>query len=308
MTVSSNVSPVLLLLFNRPDCTKQVFQAVREARPSKLYIAIDGPRTDNASDIVNVTAVRDYVLGNIDWPCTVKTNIRKTNLGCKNAVSSAISWFFEQEEEGIVLEDDCLPNKSFFTFCTVLLDKYRCDNRVRHISGVNFQENDLPGDASYYFSTITHVWGWASWRRVWNAYDKDFLLLDTFLQQKQIENIYPDKKIAKALVNDFKRVQSGLINTWDFQYLFLNLINHGLCIIPRTSLVKNIGFGDGSTHEHFSKPATQKTAEMEVITHPDFVVPQLQLDLKSLAKTYHISLQDKIKFKIAKHTNRHRRQ
>ena len=300
MEVYKCSSPVLFLLFNRSDCTKQVFEAIRIVKPEKFYIAIDGPRRGNTNDVTKIAAVKEVVLNNIDWVCEVKTLIRDTNLGCKEAVSSAINWFFSNEAEGIILEDDCLPNVSFFRFCDTLLEKYRDDDRVRHISGVNFMDSDNKVAESYYFSKITHVWGWASWRRVWKEYDKDLLLLDKFINNKRLLDIYPDKRIMSKLVEDYRRVKSGKQGTWDFQYQFANFINNALCIIPRESLVINIGFGSESTHEHLNKWEESEIKEIGEITHPVFFIPYMQLDMVFFRKMNSVSFKDKVKFKISR--------
>ena len=156
-------SPVLFLVFNRPDTTLRVFSEIRKAQPKKLYIAADGPRAERPNEDLLCQQTLD-IFKKIDWPCEIQTLFRKENLGCKEAVSSAITWFFEREEEGIILEDDCLPAPSFFRYCDTLLEKYRFDTRIRHIAGVNHHSGKRWGDASIFFANHTHVWGWASWR------------------------------------------------------------------------------------------------------------------------------------------------
>lgn len=162
--------PVLFLIFNRPDTTRKVFAEIRRAKPARLYIAADGPRKERTTDIALCEQTRD-IINEIDWPCQSYTLYRKENLGCKLAVSSAINWFFEREESGIILEDDCLPHPTFFKFCEIMLERYKDDTRVMHIGGSNFQEGMIRGDGDYYYSKWTPVWGWASWRRAWKNYD-----------------------------------------------------------------------------------------------------------------------------------------
>lgn len=152
---------VLFLVFNRPETTKTVFEAIRKAKPKRLYIAADGPRKHREGENEKVSSVRQIVTY-VDWPCDVKTLFRDENLGCKSAVSGAITWFFNHEEEGIILEDDCLPHPDFFPFCESLLKRYANDERIWVITGNNFQNGIQRGEASYYFSRYNHVWGWAS--------------------------------------------------------------------------------------------------------------------------------------------------
>ena len=150
---------VLFLIFNRLDTTKQVFEAIRQAKPPRLYIAADGARSSREGEAEKVQAVREYIIQNIDWECEVKTLFREQNLGCKYAVSGAIDWFFENEEMGIILEDDCLPSQSFFWFCEELLERYKDDMRVWHIGGSNFQNGIKRGDGDYYFSKYNTFFG-----------------------------------------------------------------------------------------------------------------------------------------------------
>lgn len=165
-------SAVLFLVFNRPDTTRQVLDSIRQARPPRLYVAADGAREDRPGERERCERVRG-IATDVDWPCEVHTLFRARNLGCKTAVSGGISWFFEQEEEGIILEDDVLPDQSFFVFCEELLERYRHEAKVTMISGDYFHGNNHQPTASYFFSRYTHIWGWASWRRAWQHYDRE---------------------------------------------------------------------------------------------------------------------------------------
>ena len=156
-------TPVLFLVFNRSDTATQVFEKIRQVRPSRLYVAGDGPR-EGYNEEEKVAKARE-IATRVDWPCEVKTLFRDKNLGCAHGCSNAISWFFQHEEKGIILEDDCVPHLDFFTFCENLLDRYAEDERVTVVSGNNFQKGKWRGDASYYFSKFPHIWGWATWRR-----------------------------------------------------------------------------------------------------------------------------------------------
>lgn len=169
MTKSFNV-PILFIIFNRPETTKAVFHEIRKNQPFQLFVAADGPRREIFEDIENCRKVRE-IIQLIDWECNVQTLFRDENLGCKIAVSSAIDWFFSQVDEGIILEDDCLPDQSFFPFCQELLEKYRYDAKIMMIGGSNFQFNKNKFEYSYYFSRYFHIWGWASWKRAWQFYD-----------------------------------------------------------------------------------------------------------------------------------------
>ena len=235
-------TPILFLVFNRPDTTQKVFAKIREARPPKLYIAADGPRTD--AEAIKCQEVRS-IAGKVDWDCEVITLFREKNLGCGPAVSQAITWFFEHEEMGIILEDDCLPDISFFHFCETMLEYYRDDRRVWHIGGANFHDTIKQGKKSYYFSMFSHIWGWAGWRDRWQKYRFDIQSYDL---KKSIPNYSNDLRIQKYFEKRQHQVVSGKINTWDYQYLFAMWENNGLAIVPNVNLVTNIGFGIGATN------------------------------------------------------------
>lgn len=272
-------SPVLFLIFNRPDTTERVFNEIRSARPSKLYIAADGARQDRIGETNLCEATRSAV-SHIDWDCEVKTLFRTKNIGCKEAVSSAISWFFDQEEEGIILEDDCLPSNSFFSYCDELLEKYRFDTRIRHIAGCNLQLGRKWGEASYYFANQTHVWGWASWRRVWKDYDKELSAFNEEEAFLHINKIFDDPLVAEEWKKIFGMLKKDLINTWDYQLAIINFFNNSLSINPNFNLISNIGFRADGTHTlHSDNPyANLPLQEIGKLEHPKFVLPEKEAD------------------------------
>jgi hypothetical protein len=272
-------SPVLLIVFNRPATTVLTFNAIASVQPKRMYIAADGPRKGNVDEKLLCEQVRNIV-DQINWPCEVRTLFREDNLGCQNAVSSAIDWFFEQEEEGIILEDDCLPSVSFFAFCDEMLSRYRNDTRIRHITGSNLQDGQIWGNASYYFSNLTIVWGWASWRRVWQQYDKTLSRYQSSEVKFQMEQIFTDPLIIDSWEYIFEKLKAGEIDTWDYQLTFINFFNNGLSIIPNQNLISNIGFGTGATHtaSSTSKYANIPLCELGDITHPLYILPQKQAD------------------------------
>lgn len=237
-------TPILFLIFNRPDTTQKVFESIKKQKPKYLYIAADGPRSNNNEDRQNCEIVRDIVK-QIDWECELKTLFQTKNLGCGKAVSSAITWFFENVEQGIILEDDCLPHIDFFYYCEELLNKYKDDTDILSISGSNFLKGIKRGQTSYYFSSHFHVWGWASWRRAWNKYDYEALymteeMLNTKLDKRFITT--GEKKLFKSLFRDMK---AHKVDSWDYQWLFAHLFQEGLTVIPNVNLITNIGF-DGT--------------------------------------------------------------
>jgi hypothetical protein len=241
-------SAVLFLVFNRPDTTARVFEAIRAARPRRLYVAADGPRAQRPGEDERCRAVRRIATA-VDWPCEVSTLMRQENLGCKRAVSSAISWFFDNEQEGVILEDDCVPDPSFFPYCDELLERYRDDSRVMCISGDNFISSTWKPLSSYYFSRYVHIWGWASWRRAWRFYDVDMTAWRAGAQREVLEQVLPALPIARDhWRRHFEAVSNGEIDTWDYQWAYACWKQGGLCSIPAVNMISNIGFGQDATH------------------------------------------------------------
>jgi len=244
----STRSPVLFLVFNRPDTTKRVFEEIRAAQPPRLYVAADGPRTGRPGEVERCQAVLRIATA-VDWPCELVTLFRLENLGCKTAVSSAISWFFENEPEGIILEDDCVPDRTFFRYCDALLERYRDDDRVMCISGDNFISSHWLPEESYYFSRYAHIWGWASWARAWKHYKVDLREeLDETIE-KVLERGFPESRAVRDYwLEILLRVAAGRIDTWDYQWSYALWRRQGLSCMPRFNLITNIGFGLGATH------------------------------------------------------------
>jgi len=240
---------VLFMVFNRPDTTKQVFATIRQAKPPRFYIAADGPRADKTGEAEKCEEVR-RIATQVDWKCEIKTLFRDKNLGCRIGVSSAIDWFFENEEEGIILEDDCLPSQSFFWYCEELLDRYRGDMRIMVVSGDNVQKGPARNEFSYYFSRFNHCWGWASWRRAWLYYENDMQSWPYIRDNGYMQDILSDKTAVKFWDKIFEAVykNKNKIDTWDFQWIFSCWVQNGLTLLPNVNLVSNIGFNEDATH------------------------------------------------------------
>lgn len=277
-------TPILFLIFNRPDTTIQVLQEIRKASPSRLYIACDGAREYKEREKEKVQETRDLVLKNIDWECEIKTLFRDNNLGCKEAVSNAITWFFENEEMGIILEDDCLPSQSFFPFCEELLIKYKEDTRIWLIGGTNFLSKfHLENSPKYYFSKYDRSWGWASWRRAWKNYDKKLSLWPEIKNKNVLKNILYSDREVKMYDHIFEQTYQGKIDTWDYQWLFTVLINNGLSIIPETNLISNIGFGGEATHTFNGEHPYANLNRGEVLfplEQPNAIIPDFEKDIR----------------------------
>ena len=240
-------TPVLYLVFNRLDTVKQTFPEIKKAKPKQLFIAADGPR--NSEEKKKTDAVRKYVLDNINWKCEVKTLFREKNLGCKYAVAGAIDWFFENVEQGIILEDDCLPSQSFFRFCQEMLERYRGEKEVMQVSGTNFIDYKTRNiGESYYFSKNAHIWGWATWGRAWKSYKVNLSKKDIELVSSFNLNFLGKLRMKRDIRDSMKPK-----GTWDSQWSYNVLLKEGLCIVPKYNLVENIGFGEGFTNTASSK-------------------------------------------------------
>lgn len=261
---------VLFLIFKRLDTTKKVFEEIKKAKPPRLYVAGDGPRENIKDEEEKVKMVRDYVLNNIDWKCEVKTLFRDKNLGCGKAISEAITWFFQNEEQGIILEDDCIPSQSFFWFCEELLEKYKNEKRIGMISGDNFQDGVKRGDADYYFSIYNHIWGWASWQDRWGKYDFE---LKTFNNVEFIKEVFKTKKEIKYWIYIFKKMKNREINSWAYQWTLVNFKNKWLTIIPNVNLISNIGFSEDATH-------TIGKSELENIPREELIIKKHPVEIK----------------------------
>ena len=249
-------APVLFLVFNRPEPTQRVFEAIRAARPSRLYVAADGPRADREGERERCLEVRRIATA-VDWPCQLMTLLRDENAGCAEGVSTAISWFFNNETEGIILEDDCLPDVSFFSFCTDQLDRWREDERIGQICGFNLIPEESPSDSVYFASHFGWSWGWASWRRAWQAYDITMSSWQT-LKQKRLHYQYPFYKERIRLFDETADV--GWSASWDYQWHYALASQGQLSLIPTYNLIENIGFTADATHTFSADPRRKRPA------------------------------------------------
>jgi len=275
--------PILLIIFNRLETTERVLPEIKKIRPKALFIAADGPRQDRIGENEKCEKVRNYVINNIDWDCRVKTLFRDKNLGCRLAVSSALDWFFTHVEQGIILEDDCLPDQSFFPYCEELLRYYKDNEKVFMISGNNFLLKRQIEKTSYYFSRLTHVWGWASWRRAWATYDINIKDYPEFIKSKVIEKIWHSRNIRDYWLQCFNMVYENKLDTWDYQWAY-NIWKHdGICIAPCVNLVSNIGFGIDETHGS-SQKSKALDRPLEVMNFP--LIPPSSLNVDQAADDY----------------------
>ena len=245
-----------------------VFEAIRKLKPAQLFVAADGARPDRPGELELVEKTR-AIATRVDWPCEVKTLFRDNNLGCGLAVSGAISWFFEHVEEGIILEDDCLPHADFFSYCETMLDRYRHELRVATIAGTHFLPTTLPHEQSHYVSKYFQMWGWATWRRTWEVYDFDLSTLNLESCRELLEAIHPIAVECDYWTHIFNALRAGAIDTWDFQVFFCAWRAGAHHVMPGRNLISNIGYGPAATHTNFA------SSMAEIPTQPHVVGPEV---------------------------------
>ncbi len=273
-------TPVALIIFNRPDTTAKVFEVIRQVKPPQLFVVAEGPRADRADDAEKCAATR-AIIDLVDWDCEVLKNYSEVNLGCAKRPSTGIDWVFDTVEEAIILEDDCLPHPTFFRFCDELLDRYRHDERVMTVCGLNLQFGRRKTEYSYYFSRYNPCWGWASWRRAWKYFDFDMKLWPKARSENFLGDILLEPYALKVWTKIFQDTYEGKVNCWDYQWVFATMIQNGLAIIPNVNLISNIGHGTGATHTTDEKSIYSDMAVEAVsfpLIHPRFVVRDVQAD------------------------------
>jgi hypothetical protein len=283
VSICSLRAPVAFIIFNRPEITKRVFEAIRSARPSKLLIIADGPRLDILNEFDQCAAARE-VVEHIDWPCEVLKNYSDVNMGCRQRLISGLDWVFVNAEEAIILEDDCLPDPSFFPYCDSLLERYRHDERIALIRGDNWPGLDDEPNESYRFTTYPSTWGWATWRRVWHNYDG---AMSSWKGDQEdmlwLQDVLGTETMAHYWNRIFKGLQSGLFDTWDLQLVYTCWRQGQLSTVPSVNLVSNIGGGEGATHTkssrhpRLSRPVTEMPTQL---VHPMFITNNRQFDRK----------------------------
>lgn len=272
MINEANPIPVIFIIFNRPDTTRQVFEKIRAAKPRTLLVIADGARPDRAGEAEKCAATR-AIIDEVDWDCQVQKNFSEINLGCRLRISSGITWAFERVEKAIILEDDCLPSDSFFPYCADLLDRYESDERVMMVSGNNRLFGQADTSDSYYFSRYPHYWGWATWRRAWAKYDVQMTHWPEIRDRRLFDQYLPNAVARYYWESTFQHVYHGDINTWAYQWVYSIWANSGFCAVPARNLVRNIGFHSEATnttrHSVYSSLASLGAEDLDLpLTHP----------------------------------------
>lgn len=300
-------TPVTFIIFKRPQTTEKVFEAIRQAKPTKLFVIADGPRTDREGEAEKCEATR-AIIERVDWDCEVIKNYSDINLGCAKRVSSGLDWVFNNVEETIILEDDCIPHPTFFRFSQELLEKYRNDTRIATISAQNLQLGQKRTNYSYYFSRYNHCWGWASWRRAWQHYDLTIKLW----KEVQAENLLHDILVDQKAVNSWQRIFQSVYDnptgiTWDYQWTFACWMQGSLSIIPNVNLISNVGVGVDATHFTSNQEFSFINMPMQAIEfplkHPPFIVRHVEADNFTQKTVYKATTLDIFKEEVKKRLN-----
>lgn len=282
-------TPVAFIIFNRPDTTRVVFEAIRLAKPPRLFVIADGPRPHKEGEIELCRQTR-AIIDQVDWPCQVYYNFSDQNMGCRKRVSSGLDWVFQHVEQAIILEDDCLPAPSFFRYCEELLQLYKDDKRIMMISGNNFQESQRCSDYDYYFSQYTHIWGWATWKRAWACYDHRMEIWEQIREGNWLMDILRDEAAAEYWFRRFEDTYNGKVDSWAYVWSLSCWVNSGLTILPNVNLVSNIGFGENASHtKNVSTLANLPTESLRFpLRHPPYVIQDVKSDKYTDRAVFHI--------------------
>jgi hypothetical protein len=291
-------TPVVLIIFKRPETTRKVFESIREARPSKLFVIADGPRIDRPGEAERCVEARE-IIHQVDWDCEVFKEYTDVNLGCGKRVFSGLDWVFKQVDDAIILEDDCIPHPTFFPFCDELLERYRNDERISSISAQRFYEVHST-QSSYYFSRYPHCWGWATWKRAWQHYDFSLKCWEEVKEKSLLQDILLDSNSVKRWEEILQSVYEGEIDTWDYQWTLSCWLQNSFSIHPCANLVKNIGFGADATHTvGNSKFESLSVKAMQFpLQHPLFMIRDVQSDAYIQKQIFDVSQMQKLKNKL----------
>jgi hypothetical protein len=258
--MDTNKTPVLVLAFNRPNLTRALIIALSKVQPERIYFAVDGPRAENERDLSLIAEVKS-LLSLIDWDCEVRTLFRTENFGLKKSVIDAIDWVFAFEEQAIILEDDCHPIPEFFEFCADTLAKYANDDRIMQVSGSCFVPVSSANSSRYYFSAINDIWGWATWKRAWDLFEREVPEHDNPVFQEKLTEYFEDKKIVKWFTRYVEEATSPSSQVWSTQWTLSLINNSAYAIVPQTNLVVNLGFTTDATH--MTNDAFRRYADFE---------------------------------------------
>jgi hypothetical protein len=289
-------TPVVLIIFRRPDKTIQVLEKIRQVKPSKLFVICDAPRSEKPDEYEKCEKSR-AIIDTVDWDCEVIKNYADTNLGSFGRIPTGLDWVFNQVEEAIILEDDCLPDITFFRFCEELLEYYKNDQRIMAISGDNFQLGNQRTQDSYYFSRYTHSWGWATWKRAWKHFDMEMSVWQEVRDKQLLRLILNSDRDVKYWTSILQNVCDSKIKAWDYRWTFATWLQNGLTILPNVNLISNIGFGEGATHTVSMKNPwiNLPTQPMSFpLRHPQFVIRDSIADKFTQDSVFNATLKNRL--------------
>lgn len=294
-------TPVVLIIFRRPQTTARVLDALRQAKPKTLFVVADAPRSDKPGEAEKCAATR-ALMQTIDWDCQVLENYADSNLGSSHRVPTGLDWVFEQVDRAIILEDDCVPNPSFFPFCEELLERYAEDQRIGTISGNNFQAIQPSCADSYYFSRYHHSWGWATWRRAWQYFDGEMTYWPQVRDQHLLGGILNEPRALNYWEEIFQQVYEGEIDSWDYLWSVSGWLQSFLNILPSVNLVSNIGFGADASHTNQSDHPLANLPARAIafpLQHPPFIMRDETADRYTQETIFHPSLTRRLNRKVA---------
>ena len=273
--------PILLIIFNRVTHTQRVFDEIKLQRPSKLFISADGPRPEIKDDVSSCETTRS-IIEQINWQCELHKLYHTENIGCRKAVIGAIDWFFEYVEEGVILEDDCLPSRSFFSFCGEMLERYKKNSIIMHINGTCYIEGYSVLNASYYFSKLSGCWGWATWKRAWQLNDPSMTGYRDMKKNGELLKYYKNPKICSWITSYYDEAVMPSCKIWSTVWAYAILKNNGLCINPTVNLVQNIGFDEAGTtkaYKSFTVYSNYSAKNISEIIHPKHICHDVDADV-----------------------------
>ena len=301
--------PILLITWKRPFHTLQVIESLKLIKPNKVFVASDGPNPNNLEEIKLVKETRNILEDKINWKCEVYKKFNSINQGCRLGVTSAIDWFFENVEEGIILEDDCVPHPDFFIFTELLIERYRNDKRIWTISGNNYQDGKWRGDGSYYFSRFPHCWGWATWKDRWFNYSQEKFIFQKLKTAKMLQNIFPLKRDLSFFSSFYEKLYKyNKPDSWAYRWFLVSQAHGGMSVLPNKNLVKNIGFSSNATHtKRGDSPTKLNYTNLECtgilpLKEPSFIMRSIDADTYTFNNYFypkmHIKIINKFKFLI----------
>lgn len=272
--------PVVLIIFNRPDTTERVFEQIKNIQPSRLFVIADGPRKDNPDDKEKCRRTRKVIDG-VDWDCDITKIYSETNLGSELRVATGLTEVFSDVDKAIIIEDDGLPDASFFRFCEEMLEKYQDDKRIMQITGNNMANTWKSDYQSYHFSYYGSCWGWATWKRAWDLYDYDMKHWHEPEVREGVKGLLGSAKHYNFRNSLYKKLIKGEISSWDYRWSYTQLINSGLCVVPAVNLIENIGTGKNPTHSFLKNKKMSKWGVYKLcfpLRSPSHVMADKQYD------------------------------